>query len=170
MFFYLHLMQLQTSNFQFLQLVYVSKNEKNRCSRCCRYYSVPPPSIRQISRGHFLKHNLDISLAYPSGMLFLTISGEVPVHQNKVKMCLHFDRNHTAPMFEIRLLRLLHLCEGVNPFTESSLSPSQQTESLVTGFASNSPQSSFVSKMASGVVNGKCDGTDISCIIYVHGT
>ena len=50
------------------------------------------------------------------------------------------------------------------PFTESSpspspanLSPSKQTESLVTGFASNSRQSSFVTKMASGVVNGKCD-------------
>ena len=43
---------------------------------------------------------------------------------------------------------------------ESNLSPSQQTESLVTGFAWNSPQSSFAAKMASGVVNGKCDVSD----------
>ena len=40
----------------------ISKNEKNRCSRCC-CYSVPPPRIGHISRSYFLKHNLDISLA-----------------------------------------------------------------------------------------------------------
>jgi len=43
---------------------------------------------------------------------------------------------------------------------ETNLSPSQQNESLVRGFASNSPQSSFAAKMASGVVSGKCDVFD----------
>ena len=72
MFVYLHLMQFQTSNFKFLQFGYASKNKKNRCSRC----SFPPRSVRRISRSYFLRHNLDISLGYPSGMLFLTIFGE----------------------------------------------------------------------------------------------
>ena len=76
MFFSLRLMLFQTSNFQFLQLGCVGENEKNRCSLCC-CYSVPPPRIRQISRSYFLTHKLDISLAYPSGLLLLTISGEV---------------------------------------------------------------------------------------------
>ena len=46
--FYLHLIQLQTSIFQFLQLGCNGKNEKNRFSRCCCYY-VPPPRIGEIS-------------------------------------------------------------------------------------------------------------------------
>ena len=71
------------ANFQFLQLGYVSKNEKNRFSSCC-CYSVRPPHIRQISRSHFLKHNQDISLAYPSGMLLLTIFSEVRLRFIKI--------------------------------------------------------------------------------------
>ena len=46
--FYQHLIHLQTSNFQFLQLGCIRKDETNRCSGCC-CYSVPPPRIRQIS-------------------------------------------------------------------------------------------------------------------------
>ena len=60
----------------------------------------PPPGrpsrIRQISRSHFLKHNLDISPAYPSSILFLIIFGEVvPIHQNKLKVCFEFDQSRT---------------------------------------------------------------------------
>ena len=104
-------LQLQTSNFQFLQLGYVSKNEKNRCSRCCCCYSVPPLRIRQISRSHFLKHNLDISLAYPSGMLFLTIFGEVMCQFIKITWKCVFiliKFAHGADIWN----SLGHLCEG----------------------------------------------------------
>ena len=88
MFFYLHLIQLQTSNFQFLQTGCVGKIEKNRCSRgrCCCCYSVSPPRFRQISRSYFFKQKLEIfsCIAYRSSMLFLTIFGEVMFHLIKV--------------------------------------------------------------------------------------
>ena len=55
------MIQLQTSNFQFLQLGCIIKIDKNRCSCCC-CYSFPPPRIRQISRSYFLKQSLEIFL------------------------------------------------------------------------------------------------------------
>ena len=45
-------------------------------------------------------------------MLFLTIFGKVPVHQNKLKMCLHLDRIRTwHRCLKTRFLRLVHLYE-----------------------------------------------------------
>ena len=112
-YFYLHLIQLQTSNFPFSQLGYICKNEKNPCSRS-RCYSVPTSRIREISRSYFLKHNLDISLALliPQVCCFWPSSMELCSSKNKLKICLHFDQiRHMAPMFETRFLRLVHLCE-----------------------------------------------------------
>ena len=69
LFLSLHLIQFQTSNFQFLPLGCISKNQKNRCSCCFCYSVVLPPRIRQTS-GDFS------CTAYLSSMLFLTIFGE----------------------------------------------------------------------------------------------
>ena len=94
--FYLHLTQLRTTNFQFLQSGCVSKNEKNLCFSCC-CYSVPPPRIRQISRSYFLKQNLEIFQFLHCLSLKYVVSDHFrwsndPVNQNKLRMCLHFHQ------------------------------------------------------------------------------
>ena len=58
------------------------------------------------------KHNLEISLAYPSGMLFLTILGEVMfqfIKINRKSAFILFIFTHAA---ETRFLRLVDLCES----------------------------------------------------------
>ena len=96
--FYLHLIQLQTSSFQFLQSGRISKNEKNRCC-CC--YSAPPPRIRQISRSYFLHWSRTWRFFLHCLFLKYVVSdhirwSSVPVNQSKLRMCLHFDQIRTC--------------------------------------------------------------------------
>ena len=99
--FYLHLIQLQTSNFQCLQSGCISKIEKNGCSRCCCCcYSVAPPRIRQISRSYFFKQNMEIFLAlFISQLCCFWPFSVFQLIKIKVRMCLHFDQ-----------IRKWHLC------------------------------------------------------------
>ena len=113
--FYLHSSQLQTSNFQFLQLGYINKNEKNPCSRCCCYSIPPPRGIRQFQQDIswsitwiFLLHCLFLNYVVSDHFRW----SNVLVHQNKLKMCLHFHQILTwHRCFETRFLRVVHLCE-----------------------------------------------------------
>ena len=97
-FFDLHLIELQTSNFQFLQSGCISKIETNRFSRCC-CYSVQSPQ-EAISWSRTLRFFLYcLSLKYVVSDHFWW--GYVPVNQNdKLTMCLHFHRIRTWHMFK----------------------------------------------------------------------
>ena len=96
--FYLHLIQLQTSNFQLLQSG-ISKIEKNRCSCCCSCYSVPPPRIRQIiSRTHFLT------------MLQLIMLQLIKINWECTFILIKFAHG-TDVCRNILFLRLVHLCK-----------------------------------------------------------
>ena len=80
-------------NFQFLQLGFISKNEtENRYSRFwC--YPVPPLFQEAISWNVtliFLFHFL--SRKYVVSDHIRWSDQDVPVHQNKLRMCLHFDQ------------------------------------------------------------------------------
>ena len=109
--FYLHLIQLQTSNFQFFQLECISKINKNLSSRCCCYFVLS--LIRPISRSYFLRHNLDVPLA----LLILKYAvsdhfqwSNVPVHQNKLKMYLQFDQTRPSHRCLNSFPSLVHQC------------------------------------------------------------
>jgi len=54
-----------------------------------------------------------LTLAYPSGMMFLTIFGEVMFQfiQINWKRVFILIKSHVSVIFETRLLRLVHLCE-----------------------------------------------------------
>ena len=99
------------SKFQFLrQLGYVSKDAENPCSRCICYI-IPLPRIRQILRNYFLRHNLDISLTYPSYMLVLIIFGDVMLQFIKINRKCVVTNSHMPPMLKTRFLRHVHLSE-----------------------------------------------------------
>ena len=60
-------------------------------------YSVPPPRIRQISRSYFVKQNLEIFQVLHCLSLKYVVSdhfrwSNVPVNQNELRICLHFDQ------------------------------------------------------------------------------
>jgi len=136
LFFYLHLTQLQTSNFQFLQLLLrcISKNENNyRCSRCC--CCVPPPRIKHIctqdTRSYFLKQNLEIFLAllnYLSNMSFLTIFGEVMFQLIKINWDrLHFDQIHIWH----RCLKLSSACTSMWGLSVKTVPPGKAMSEII---------------------------------------
>ena len=97
-----------------LKLSILSKNEKNRCSRCCWCYSVPPSDKFQETVSCIEAEPGDFScIAYFSSMLFLTIFGEVMFQLIKInwECVLFWSNSHMAPMFETLFLRLVHLYE-----------------------------------------------------------
>ena len=71
-----------------------------KMNRCCCCYSVPPPRTRQISRSYFLHWSR--TWKFFLHCLFLKYVsdhfrwGNVPVNQNKLRMCLHFDQIRTC--------------------------------------------------------------------------
>ena len=75
----------------------------------------PPPRISQISRGYFLKQNLDFSILHCLSVKNVSDHfrwGNVPVNQNKLSWFWSIFSSHMAPMFETLFLRLVHICEA----------------------------------------------------------
>ena len=107
--FYLHFIQLQTSNFQFLQVlvkmrriaVFVVVVILFRCHASDKFQEAIFWSITWI----FLLHCLSLKYAVSHNFRW----SNVPFHQYKLKMSSFWSNSPMAPWFKTRFPRLVHL-------------------------------------------------------------